>query len=139
MKSQIKNKKRRSILLIPILNKFISYRFLLILFKGEIMNNHHKIISLHVVLPPIVWEVFFKIFLQQFRRRVARLPIFMGKSRHWTSKLHKLRTREDFFRKQKNIETYENVSHCWTCILSKIWLDIPNFLEILQFSIETYI
>ena len=45
-------------LLIPILHKFISYQFLFY-WKGQIMNNHHKIISLHVVLPPIKYERFF--------------------------------------------------------------------------------
>ena len=27
-------------------------------------------------------------------------------------------------------------SHCWTRILSKISFDIPNILEILQFSVD---
>ena len=82
MKSQTKNKKNRSILLIPTLNKSVSYQFLIILLLGQIMSNHHKIISLHVVIP--LYSGFFlkNIFSQQFRRRVARLSIFMGKSRH---------------------------------------------------------
>ena len=40
MKSQIKNKQNRSILLIPTLNRFISYQFLLILLEGE---NHEQL------------------------------------------------------------------------------------------------
>ena len=37
---------------IPILNKIISYQFLLVLLEEEqIMNSHHKIISQQVVLP----------------------------------------------------------------------------------------
>ena len=62
MKSQIKNKKNISIykfaeLLIPSLNKFISYQFLLILLEGA---NHEQTSQNNVVLPPKVWGIFLK-------------------------------------------------------------------------------
>ena len=51
MKSQIKYKKNRSMLLILTLNKFITINYYLIYYKRKIINNHQKIVSLHVVLP----------------------------------------------------------------------------------------
>ena len=62
MKSQIKNKKNISIykfaeLLVPSLNKFISYQFLLILLEGA---NYEQTSQNNVVLPPKVWGIFSK-------------------------------------------------------------------------------
>ena len=64
-KSQIKKWKEQKYKfvesLIPTLNEIIiainSYLFY---WKRKIMNNHRKIISLHVVLPPKVWGDFFQ-------------------------------------------------------------------------------
>ena len=81
MKSQIEQKEQRTKLLV--INSCFFY------WKEQIMNNHHKIISLHVVSLPKLWEIFSKkkTFSQQFRW-VFRLylTIFMGTSRHWTLK-----------------------------------------------------
>ena len=55
MKSQIKNKKPQKYkfvkLPIPTLNKIISNTYYLFYWKEQIMNNYHKIISLHVASP----------------------------------------------------------------------------------------
>ena len=72
------------------------------------MKSHEQS-SHNVVLPPSpkVWEVFLKkSFSQHFRRKVVRLPIFMGKFRYWTLKWHDLRTRQNIFMKSKKIEIY---------------------------------
>ena len=65
-----RNSKPILILLVLIRKEYIGRRRL------EIVNNNHKIINLHVMLPPKVWQgrgVARKSFLQQFRS-VARLP-----------------------------------------------------------------
>ena len=55
MKSQIKNKKPQKYkfvkLPIPTLNKIISNTYYLFYWEEQIMNNYHKIISLHVASP----------------------------------------------------------------------------------------
>ena len=70
-------------LLIPTLNKFITYQFLLILLEGA---NHEQSSqnNFSTCGTTKYKKLFFKkkAFLQQFRRRVARLLIFMGTSRH---------------------------------------------------------
>ena len=75
MKSQIKNKKNQKYkfaeLLIPTLNKFISYQLLLVLLEGA---NHEQSSQNN------------ESFLQQFRRMVVKLPIVMRKSTHSTLK-----------------------------------------------------
>ena len=52
MKSQIEQKEQRTKLLV--INSCFFY------WKEQIMNNHHKIISLHVVSLPKLWEIFSK-------------------------------------------------------------------------------
>ena len=79
MKSQIKNKKTRKYkfakLPIPTLNKILSNTYYLFYWKEQIMNNYHKIISLHVASPPPkLCEVS---FLQK--------KLFMGNKRFWAN------------------------------------------------------
>ena len=71
--------------LIPTLNKIIiainSYLFY---WKRKIMNNHRKIISLYVVLPPKVWGGFFseKPFHSNSEWQLGYLTIFLETSIH---------------------------------------------------------
>ena len=63
MKSQIEQKGQRYEfveLLIPTLNKIISYQFLLLLLERANHEQSSKIISVHVVLQPNVWGTFFE-------------------------------------------------------------------------------
>ena len=55
-------------------NRVISYQFYLFYWKGQIMNNHHKIISLYVVLTTKFWGFFLKKKLFTVIQKVAKLP-----------------------------------------------------------------
>ena len=96
MKSQKGQKYKFVESVIPTLNKFISYQFLLILLKGA---NHEQSSENN------------KSFSQQFRRMVARLPIFVRKSRYWTLKWYNLRISKIFSWIKK---IYRNLLKCLT-------------------------
>ena len=72
MKSQIKIKKEQKHqfveLLIPIIN-LLAINSYLFYWKGQTMNNHHKIISLHVVLPPLKYEGISFFFLKKKKKK----------------------------------------------------------------------
>ena len=72
------------------------------------MNNYHKIIILHVVLPPwSIVEFFQKNSFQSNPEKgeLGYLTSFMRKSRHWILKWHNLKNRNKKFMKQKIYES----------------------------------